>query len=74
MTRPGPSSTSPGSIRNTQIVIGSIQRSGWHITDGGPILRHVIHEAGAYGVDVHIIARSEKPSAEALDSSAAKEP
>jgi len=49
-------------------------RSGWHITDGGPILRHVIHEAGAYGVDVHIIARSEKPSAEALDSSAGKEP
>ena len=51
----------------TQIVIGSIQRSGWHITDGGPILRHVIHEAGAYGVDVHIIARREKPPAEALD-------
>jgi two-component system, OmpR family, sensor histidine kinase KdpD len=57
----------------TQIVIGSIQRSGWHITDGGPILRHVIHEAGEYGVDVHIIGRPEKPPAEALDSSAAKE-
>jgi two-component system sensor histidine kinase KdpD len=57
----------------TQIVIGSIQRSGWHITDGGPILRHVIHEAGASGVDVHIIARPEKPPAEAFDSSAAKE-
>jgi two-component system sensor histidine kinase KdpD len=54
----------------TQIVIGSIQRSGWHITDGGPILRHVIHEAGASGVDVHIIARPEKPPAEALDSGA----
>src|SRR6202041_2443856 len=57
----------------TQIVIGSIQRSGWHITDSGPILRHVIHEAGASGVDVHIIARPEKPAAEGLDSSAAKE-
>jgi two-component system sensor histidine kinase KdpD len=58
----------------TQIVIGSIQRSGWHVTDGGAILRHVIHAAGAAGVDVHIIARPEKPPAEALDSSAAKEP
>jgi two-component system, OmpR family, sensor histidine kinase KdpD len=57
----------------TQIVIGSIQRSGWHITDSGPILRHVIHEAGASGVDVHIIARAENSPAEALDSSAAKE-
>jgi two-component system sensor histidine kinase KdpD len=57
----------------TQIVIGSIQRSGWHITDSGPILRHVIHEAGASGIDVHIIAHREKPPAEALDSGAAKE-
>jgi two-component system, OmpR family, sensor histidine kinase KdpD len=57
----------------TQIVIGSIQRSGWHLTDSKPILRHVIHEAGASGVDVHIIARPEKPAAEALDSSEAKE-
>ena len=45
----------------TQIVIGSSQRSRWHITDGGPILRRVIHEAGASGIDVHIIARREKP-------------
>jgi two-component system sensor histidine kinase KdpD len=58
----------------TQIVIGSIQRSGWHITDSGPTLRHVIHEAGASGIDVHIIARPEKPPVEALDSTAAKEP
>jgi two-component system, OmpR family, sensor histidine kinase KdpD len=58
----------------TQIVIGSIQRSGWHITDGGPILRHVIHEAGTSGIDVHIIGRREKPAAEGLDSSAAKQP
>ena len=58
----------------TQIVIGSILRSGWHLTDSGPILRRVVHEAGASGIDVHIIARREKPPAEALDSSAASEP
>ena len=58
----------------TQIVIGSIQHSWWHIADGGPILRRVIHEAGASGIDVHLIARREPPPAEALDSSAAKEP
>ena len=57
----------------TQIVIGSIQHSWWHIAEGGPILRQVIHEAGASGIDVHLIARSEPPHAEALDSSAAKE-
>jgi two-component system, OmpR family, sensor histidine kinase KdpD len=57
----------------TQIVIGSIQRGGWHITDGGPILRHVIHEAGASGIDVHIIAHREKTPAEAVDSGAARE-
>ena len=58
----------------TQIVVGSVQRNWWHIADGGPILRRVIHEAGASGVDVHVIGRREKPPAEALDSSAAKEP
>ncbi len=57
----------------TQIVIGSIQRSWWHITDGEPVIRHVIHEAGASGIDVLIIARRETPPAEALDSSAAKQ-
>ena len=45
----------------TQIVIGSIQHSWWHITDGGPILRRVIHEADAFGIDVHLIARREPP-------------
>jgi two-component system sensor histidine kinase KdpD len=58
----------------TQIVIGSIQRNWWHITDGGPILRRVIHEAGASGIDILIISRQETPPAEALESSAAKEP
>jgi two-component system, OmpR family, sensor histidine kinase KdpD len=57
----------------TQIVIGSAQRSWWHLTNGGPIVRNVIHEAGASGIDVLIIGRHEKPPAGALDSSAAKE-
>ena len=56
----------------TQIVIGSIQRSWWHIADGGRIVQRVIHEAGTFGIDVHLIARRELPPAEALDSSAAK--
>jgi hypothetical protein len=38
-------------------VIGSIQHSWWHIPGGGPIFRRVIHEAGASGIDVHLIAR-----------------
>jgi two-component system sensor histidine kinase KdpD len=58
----------------TQIVIGSVQRGWWHFADGGPILRRVIHEAGASGIDVHIIAHQEQPPAEASESSAAKEP
>ena len=57
----------------TQIVIGSIQSTWWHIADGGPILRRVIHEAGASGIDVHIIAHSELPPDVAPESSAAKE-
>ena len=57
----------------TQIVIGSILRNWWHITDGGPILRRVIHEAGASGIDVLVISRRGTPPAEALDSGAAKE-
>ena len=58
----------------TQIVIGSIQHSWWHITDGGPILRRVIHEADSFGIDVHLIAHREPPHAEALESSAGKGP
>jgi two-component system sensor histidine kinase KdpD len=57
----------------TQIVIGSMQRNWWHITDGGPILRTVIHEAGASGIDVLIVGRHKTSPAEALDSSAARE-
>ena len=48
----------------TQIMIGSTQRNWWHIVDGGPIMRRVIHEADAFGIDVHLIARREPPHAE----------
>ena len=54
-------------------MIGSIQRSWWHIAGGGPIVRRVIHEAGAFGIDVHLIARRELPPAAAPESTAAKE-
>jgi two-component system sensor histidine kinase KdpD len=57
----------------TQIVIGSVQSSWWHIADGGPILRRVIHEAGASGIDVHLIAHRGLTPAAALSSSTAKE-
>jgi len=57
----------------TQIMIGSIQSTWWHIADGGPVLRRVIHEAGASGIDVHLIAHRELPPDVAPDSSAAKE-
>jgi len=53
----------------TQIVIGSMQRNWWHITDGGPVLRSVIHEAGASGIDVLIIGRRETSPDEALGAS-----
>ena len=57
----------------TQIVIGSIQHSWWHIAEGGPILRRVIHDAGASGIDVHLIAHRDLPPDAAPESSAAKE-
>jgi two-component system sensor histidine kinase KdpD len=57
----------------TQIVVGSIQSSWWHIVGGGPVLRRVIHEAGAFGIDVHVIAHRELPPDAAPESSAAKE-
>ncbi len=57
----------------TQIMIGSIQRSWWHIADGGPVVRRMIHEADALGIDVHLIARHEQLPAQALEPSAAKE-
>ena len=57
----------------TQIVIGSVQSSWWHIVGGGPVLRRVIHEAGALGIDVHVIAHRELPPDTGPESSAAKE-
>jgi len=57
----------------TQIMIESIQRSWWHIADGGPVVRRIVHEADALGIDVHLIARHEQLPAQALEPSAAKE-
>jgi K+-sensing histidine kinase KdpD len=57
----------------TQIVIGSMQSSWWHIVGGGPVLRRVIHEAGAFGIDIHVIAHRELPPDAAPESSAVKE-
>jgi two-component system, OmpR family, sensor histidine kinase KdpD len=58
----------------TQIVVGSMQHSWWRISRGGPILRQIIHEAGASGIDVHLIARREPPPAAAPGSSTPKGP
>jgi two-component system sensor histidine kinase KdpD len=57
----------------TQIVIGSSQRNRWQeLAGGGSIVRRVIREAGAAGIDVHVIARREMPDidgeAERLDA------
>ena len=46
--------------QTTQIVIGSIQHSWWHIPGGRPIVRRVIEETGASGIDVHLIARRQR--------------
>jgi two-component system, OmpR family, sensor histidine kinase KdpD len=41
----------------TQIVIGSSQRSRWQqLTGGGSKVTRIIREAGALGIDVHVIA------------------
>lgn len=55
--------------RITQIVIGSSQRSRWkELTGGGSIIRKIIREAGAVGIDVHIIARRDRSGDEELES------
>jgi two-component system, OmpR family, sensor histidine kinase KdpD len=47
----------------TQIVIGSSQRSRWQeVAGGGSIVRRVIRQAGAIGIDVHVIARRGVPA------------
>ena len=54
----------------TQIVIGSSQRSRWQeLLGGGSIVRRVIREAGAVGIDVHTIARREVLPSEAAEES-----
>ncbi len=46
----------------TQIVIGSSQRSRWQqLVSGGSNVLRLIREAGAVGIDVHVIARREVP-------------
>jgi two-component system, OmpR family, sensor histidine kinase KdpD len=50
----------------TQIVIGSSQRSRWQqFAGGGSHVVKVIREAGAVGIDVHVIARRDRPHAKA---------
>jgi two-component system sensor histidine kinase KdpD len=56
----------------TQIMLGSVQHSWWHIADGRPIVRRVIHEAGAMGIDVHLIAHGDLPPNQAFDPNAAR--
>jgi two-component system sensor histidine kinase KdpD len=52
----------------TQIVIGSSQRSRWQqLTGGGSNVQRVIREAGAFGIDVHVIARRELPAADTIE-------
>ncbi len=58
----------------TQIVIGSSQRSRWQqLTGGGSNVHRVIREAGAFGIDVHVIARRELPAG-TVEAGAAKSP
>jgi two-component system sensor histidine kinase KdpD len=60
--------------QSTQIVIGSSQRSRWQeVMGGGSIVRRIIREAGAVGIDVHVIARREIPAAEAHEPSPGEE-
>ncbi len=59
----------------TQIVIGSSRRSWWqHLAGHGSNVRRVLREAGAVGIDVHVIARQELPAAASSDSRAPTEP
>jgi two-component system, OmpR family, sensor histidine kinase KdpD len=57
----------------TQIVIGPAHRNWWHIGAAGPIVRRVIEEAGASGIDVLMMGRHDPASAEAQDPSAASD-
>ena len=47
-------------------MIGSSQRSRWQqLAGGGSHVVKVIREAGAVGIDVHVIARRDPPTAKA---------
>jgi two-component system, OmpR family, sensor histidine kinase KdpD len=51
----------------TQIVIGSSKRSRWQqLTGGCSNLARIIREAGAFGIDVHVIARTDLDSGKTL--------
>jgi two-component system sensor histidine kinase KdpD len=55
--------------QTTQIVIGSSRRSRWQKLLGpGSNVRRIIREAGAVGIDVHVIARGELPRADLLET------
>jgi two-component system, OmpR family, sensor histidine kinase KdpD len=45
----------------TQIMLGPIHHNWWHMAVGGPIVRRIIEEASACGIDVLIMARAERP-------------
>jgi two-component system, OmpR family, sensor histidine kinase KdpD len=51
----------------TQIVIGPIHGSWWHMAIGGPIVRRIIEECVASGIDVLITGRHQPPPAPALE-------
>ena len=57
----------------TQIVIGSSQRSRWQqLTGGGSNVTRVIREAGALGIDVHVIAVRKTPTTGPSEETAAR--
>jgi two-component system, OmpR family, sensor histidine kinase KdpD len=59
----------------TQIVIGSSQRSRWQqLMGGGSNVNRVIKEAGALGIDVHVIALGKPPRDGPSQPSAAESP
>ena len=56
----------------TQIVIGSSQRSRWRqLATGGSNVARVIKEAGAVGIDVHVIARRDDAAGDSTAGGAA---
>jgi hypothetical protein len=56
-------------------VIGSSQRSRWQqLTGGGSNVTRVIREAGALGIDVHVIALRKTSTAGPSEETAAAQP